>query len=406
MALNAYQPGDLIINSMSIAGRNITSGFISGSVYESIYTPCVVAQFNVRDNDDALFSGLNLSGGEPFNIVFQAPGGEKASYKFLVNKVENLAPSPQYKSRTFTLICASEEAFYAAGGQDTNGYIQKSYTKKLISYDVKDVLTSYLKSTKKLNIEETRGVQDIIANNEKPWDFIDRLKRMAVSSQNQSSSFVFFENQSGFNFITIESMFKGSPVKSFIQDGTVGTDITKLTDNNIFGYELPFMINTTDRIDRGTIKSRVSTFNFETMEYLSSMINFPDSKDKSGGSSSWNKAGFAEKFGKYPGRNSTMPYDNRRPITNLPESTPNQIAYAGNLNQSLIKLRVFGDAKLKAGDLIDAKIVQQNSLTSNPRQDSDISGNMVVASIRHMINPEGERPRYSCVMECLKGTPR
>lgn len=391
---------------MTIAGRVITTGFISGSIYESIFTPCVVGEFNVRDTDDALFAGLNLSGGEPFTITFQAPGGQQASYKFLVNKVQNLAPSAQYKSRTMTLICASEEAFYAAGGMDVHGYIHKSYYKKLISANVQDVLKSYLKTSKKITIEETRGIQDIIASNEKAWDFINKLKRMAVSAKNQSSSYVFFENQSGFNFVTIESMFKGSPVKSFVQDSTVGTDIMKLTDNNIFAYELPHMINAVDRIDRGTLKSRYSTFNFETNEYISKSIDFPDKGDKSGGSSTWNKDSFASKFGKYPGRNSTMPYDNRRPITNIPESTPNQLAYSGNLSQSLIKMRVFGDAKLKAGDLIEAKIAQQNSLTANPREDTDISGNMIIASLRHMINPEGERPRYSCVMECLKGAPK
>lgn len=406
MALNSYQPGDLIIKNMTIAGRVITSGFISGSIYESIFTPCVVAEFNVRDTDDALFAGLNMSGGEPFTITFQAPGGEQASYKLLVNKVQNLAPSSQYKSRTMTLICASEEAFYAAGGMDAHGYIHKSYPKKLISANVQDVLKSYLKTSKRITIEETKGIQDIIASNEKTWDFIDRLKRMAVSAKNQSSSYVFFENQTGFNFVTIESLFKGSPIKSFVQDNTVGTDMMKLTDNNIFGYELPHMINAIDRIDGGMLKSRYSTFNFETNEYVSKSIDFPDKGDTTGGSGSWNKSSFISKFGKYPGRNSTMPYDNRRPITNIPESTPNQLAYAANLGQSLIKMRVFGDAKLKAGDLIDARIARQSSVTSNPQQDTDISGKMVIASLRHMINPEGERPRYSCVMECLKGAPK
>lgn len=405
MALNAYQPGDLIINSMTIAGRVINSGFISGSIYESIFTPCVVAEFNVRDTDDALFAGLNLSGGEPFTVVFQAPGGQQASYKFLVNKVQNLAPSTQYKSRTFTIICASEEVFYAAGGSDKYGYIQKSYSKRPISSNVQDVLKSYLKSSKRINVEETKGIQDIIANNEKPWDFIDRLRRLAVSSKNQSSSYVFYENQQGFNFVTIESLFRNKAVKTFVQDATVGTDITKLTDNNIFAYELPYMINAVDRIDRGTMSSRFNYFNFHTNEYQSKTISFPDSGDKFGGSGSWNKQSFFSKFGKYPGRTSTLPYDNRMPITNIPESTPNQLAYSGNLMQSLIKLRVFGDAKLKAGDLIEAKIARQTSLTANPSQDTDISGNMIVASLRHMINSEGERPRYSCVMECLKGMP-
>jgi hypothetical protein len=404
--LNSYTPGDFIINEMSIAGRAINNGFISGSIYESIFMPCVVAEFNVRDTEDALFSGLNLSGGESFNITLQTPGGKKTPYKFLVNKPENLQPSAGMKSRTMTLICTSEEAFYAAGGVSVNGYLQKSYKSKPISYDVQDVLKSYLKTSKPINIEVTKGNQDIIAQNEKVWAFIDRIRRRAVSSTNQSSSYVFFENQNGFNFVTIESLFSNQVVKTFVQDNSVGTDIAKLTDNNIFGYELPKMFNAVDRIDHGTMKSRFSTFNFETNEYIKKSIDFPDSKDISGGKNSWDNSSFISKFGKYPGRFSMLPYDNRLPITSIPDSTPNQLAYSGNLMQSLIKLRVFGDTKLKAGDLIEANIQNQNSLTGNQKPDSDISGKMIIASIRHLIAPEGERPRYSCVLECLKGRPR
>ena len=86
-------------------------------------------------------------------------------------------------------------------------------------------------------------------------------------------------------------------------------------------------------------------------------------------------------------------------------STPNQLAYSGNLMQSLIKLRVFGDTKLKAGDLIEANIQSQSSFTGNQKSDSDVSGKMIIASIRHLLAPEGESPRYSCVLECLKGRP-
>lgn len=406
MALNSYQPGDLIINDMSIAGKKINNGFLSGSFYESIFMPCMVAELNFRDSDDAIFGGLNLSGGEPLDVTFQAPGGNKITYKFLVNKPQNLEPSSSYKSRTMTLICTSEESFYAAGGVDPNGYVQKSYKSKLISDNVKDVLRSYLKTSKKVNIEDTKGPQDIIAQNEKVWPFIDRIRRRAVSSKNQSSTYVFFENQNGFNFVTIESLFKGSPIKTFVQDNTTGSDISKLTDDNIIGYELSHMFNAMDRIDRGTMSSRFSTFNFQTNEYQKQVVQSPDMSDKSAGSSSWNSKTFTQKFGKYPGRNSYVPYDNRLPITNIPESTPNQLAYSGELMQNTIRLRVFGDTKLKAGDVIDAKIQRQMSTTGNPTQDTDISGTMLIASLRHMINPEGERPRYTCVLECLKGKPK
>lgn len=400
MALNSYQPGDFIINSMTLAGRTVSSGFISCSIYESIFMPCIVAEINVRDSDDALFSALKLSGGEPFDIMFQTPGGNKVSYKFLINKPMNLEPSAQYKSKTMTLLCTSEEAFYASGGVDTYGYMQKSYKGKLISNNIQDVLKSYLKTKKKINIEETKGIQDIIAQNEKVWPFIDRIRNRAVSSKNQSSSYVFFENQTGFNFITIESMFKGTVVKNFVQDSTVGSDSTKLTDNNIFSYELPYNFNAIDRIDGGTMKSRFNSFNFETNEYISKSIDFPAKNDKYGAPNEWNKPSFISKFGKYPGSTSTIPYDNRVPITNIPESTPNRLAYSSMLMQNMLRLRVFGDTKLKAGDMINVNIQQQSALSGNPKKDN-ISGNFIISSLRHMINPEGERPRYSCVLECL-----
>lgn len=406
MALsNSYQPGDFVINSMSIAGKAITSGFISASIYESIFMPCVVAEINVRDSDDALFGNLNLSGGEPFVISFSVPGGQRVTYNMLVNKPEDAEPGISYKSKTIKLICTSQETFYASGGVSVQGYIQKSYQQKLISDIVKDVLTSYLNTTKKINLEPTKGPQNLLAQNEKCWEFIDRIRRRAASSTNQSSSYVFFENQNGFNFVTIESMFKGSPLKNFVVDNTVGADMTKLTDTNIFAYELPHVFNAVDRISRGTISSRTSTFNFETNEYNQNTASKPGASDTSGGKGTWNNNSFNNKFGKYPGRSSVLPYDNRNPITNIPESTPNQLSYSGELMQNLIKLRVFGDPKLYAGGLIYAAIPSQTSTTGSQTGDRDVGGNMVIASLRHMITPEGERPRYSCVLECLKGNP-
>ena len=403
--MDSYVPGDFKVNSFSIKGLKVDHGFISGSVYESIFMPCVVAEFNLRDTDDALFGGLNLSGGEPISFEFQTPGGEKSKYSLLVNRPENLEVSSGVKSRTFKLICTSEEAFYAAGGVDTKGYIQKSYVGKLISANVRDVLLSYLKTTKNIEVEVTKGPQNIIAQNEKVWPFIDRIRRRAVSTFNESASYVFFENKDGFKFVTIEGLFERPVVKKFVHDNTVGADSRKLTDNNIFAYQLPDMFDAMERIDKGTMKSAYSTFNFETNEYIEKSIDFPSKDTTTGGTKDWDSREFINKFGKFPGRSSIIPYDNRLPVTSIAEHTPSQLAYAGHLQQGLIKLRVYGDSKLKAGDLIEAKIPRPQSSTGNSKTDSDVSGKMLIASIRHMFLPEGQKPRYSCVLECIKGRP-
>jgi hypothetical protein len=401
----SFQPGDFLLRELTLAGRPVLGGLISFSIYQSIFTPCMVGEFMFRDSDDALFGAMNMSGGEELTCTMSVPGGESIRYKFLLAKPVLPEPSQMLKSKTVKLICTSEEAFKAMGGVSKYGYIQKSYAGKQISDIVKDVLKSYLGSEKNLDIEETKGSQNILAQNDKVWEFIDKIRRRAVSSSSKSSTYVFFENPNGFKFVTIESLFSGPVVKNLIQDVTNATDILKQSHNNIIGVENPDIFDAMTRIDRGTMKSSYSSFNFQTNEYTSKTVDFPGSASKDGGDGTWDSKEFVAKFGKYPGRTSILPYDNKLPVTNIPETTPVQLAYSGNLMQNTIRLRVFGDTKLKAGDLINAKLIRQRSLSTGPVEDTDVSGDMIIASVKHEVVEAGESPRYTCILECLKGRP-
>jgi hypothetical protein len=73
------------------------------------------------------------------------------------------------------------------------------------------------------------------------------------------------------------------------------------------------------------------------------------------------------------------------------------------LMQNAMNIRVPGDSALKAGVMINCAIPVRDSTTSNKRNDPLLSGNFLITRIHHEIGDPGQRPRYTCNIECIKG---
>jgi len=397
----SVQPGDVQVNSLKITSPrgslDLTKSFVTASVYESLMTPGIMASITVNDTDDQI-GALKMVGDEMVEFDFGPPGGTIASYKFSLNKPETTKPQGAMKSKAYVLQCVSEEALHAKAN-----IIQKSYKGKQISDIVKDIHKNYMKSSKKLEVEDTKGGQDILGQNDKPFAFADMVRRRAVSSDNKSSSYVFFENRDGFQFVTIEKLFKGEVIKEFKMENTVGHSINSVTDTNIIGYEVPKTFSASTRIASGGLGADTATFDYETNSYKVKQVK-PD-KMTTGGKGDWNSDAFKAKFGSSPGQRYIHPYDNRLAQTYVPETTHNQVAFAGKLEQNTIKLRVNGDTALQAGKLIKANIPNFVSTTGNNTGESQIEGNFLITRLRHFIAGAGEKPRYTCILECVKGDP-
>jgi hypothetical protein len=221
---------------------------------------------------------------------------------------------------------------------------------------------------------------------------------------------VFFETREGgnqiFKFCTIEKLFEASPVKEFKQSDTVGNDVRNQTDNNIIAYEVPKQLSSKDRLSIGG-KHRVATFDVRTQKYVYKDVT-PDTKSlKSGGSGSYN----SDEFKKYIesakiSHQSIIPVDGNsgnREKTSIPESTAEQRTYLSMLMQNAMKIRVPGDSKLTVGNMIKANIPVKSSTTENKKNDKMLSGNFLMTRLHHRIGGAGERPRYTCIIELVKG---
>jgi hypothetical protein len=402
---NGYNPGDILVQSLTLSSDrgtlDLSKSFVSASIYESIFTPGIVGDIVVLDTDDQL-GQLEISGDETIEMSFQAPGGELAEYTFALHMLDDVRQTSGQKSKTYTLKIVSEEALHSK----TN-YIQKSYNTQ-ISGIVQDIFQNYMMSEKNIDVEETKGSQKIVIGHHNPYKAVDMIRRRAVSNENNSSAFVFFETRMGgeqtFKFCTIEKLFQGEIVKEFQQSDAINSSIMNKNDNNILAYEVPKQLSTTERISIGG-KTRVSSFDFRTHSYKTKDVDTDETQYKTGGTGSYNSSAFKSKYWnpKIPTQ-AYIPIDtSQRAVTSIKERTPDLQAFISTLLQNAMKIRVYGDANLKAGDMVTALIPNKVSTTDNVDTDPLLSGDFLVSRIHHEIGTAGQRPRYTCVMELLKG---
>jgi len=401
--MTGYNPGDILVAELKIGDFDFKYGFVNFDVYESIFTPGILANITVLDTADYL-GQQKLAGGEPVTIVFKPPGGEMVEYKMVVNKVKKAETAPSQKAKSYIVEAGSEEIFNAK-----DKYVSKVYDNKQFSQMVEDIFKEYLKSSKKLNIEETKGMQKYVAPNQKPYAAIDMIRRRSVSSQNESSTYVFFENSDGFHFTTIEKILRDKKiVRTLVQDNTVGKNFLSSRANNILQLQVPQQMDMAKSTSSGVMKSSYRTFNIFTLDYKEKDVDKPEDGTAKPGKARI-KSSYESKHKDQPGLISVMPVANQKDVglrgkSYIPEQTPKQRAYADALASGVTRMTVIGDTVYKAGVMVTAQITKKMDSTVNPGLDYALTGDMLISALHHKINPPGVRPRYVTVLECLKAS--
>jgi hypothetical protein len=409
--MTGFSPGDITVKKFTISSDrgslDLAKSFVSASIYESIFTPGIIIDIEVLDTDDQI-GQLKISGDEKVDITFSVPGGSTATYKLGISNLgEVKGTTSSLKHKTYKISTVSIEALKAK-----NNYVEKTFSAQ-ISDIIKTIHKDYLQSSKKIEVEETKGKQDIKISHKNPYEAIEIAMKRAVSNENKSSLFVFFETRSGseqiFKFTTIEKLFKGSSVKTFKQSDSINSSMDNKTDDQIFGVETPNQFNAVDRIAIGG-QVKVATFNFRTWEYTTNTLT-KNSKDyKTGGGGDLNTGKFTQEYREAQGqakpRLLLVPVDtSQRAKTSIPTYIADKQNFAATLMQGTVKLRVPGDLKLKAGDVITANLPTRKGTTDNTKNDPSLSGKFLISRIHHDIGKPEEKPRYTCVIELLKGNP-
>lgn len=417
---DSYQSGDFTIERMSItssrADIDISSIFLSASIYESIFTPGTVCDIEVLDTED-LLGTVKLLGDETVNFTYSIPGTVIGDFRFALYELGEVEMTGAQKGKKYKLKCVSEEAMYAKTNYVQKAYGQSDNEGELCSDIIKDIHISYLRSQKPIIVEQTKTPQKIVVPHMSPFRAIEMIRKRSVSADNKSPLYVYFENrqneQQAYNFVTIEKLFSQSIVKSFEQSA-LNIDYAAREDNNILSFKIPTQFKSIENIQYGGPR-KITTFNFTTWQFESHTF-IPKSNPQNqyeynindynfGGNTSNITSDFQNKYfdSKIPPQ-SIIPVDiSQRPVTNIPEHTGDLQVYLAALMQNAMKIRVPGDTLLTAGQMIECTIPNKKGFTGESEEDPLMTGNFLISRIHHKIGEFGERPRYTCVIECIKG---
>ena len=253
---------------------DISEGDIAFTYFENIFSPYLTARVIVANTSGAIegddgnlqsiYNGLPLRGGE--RVLIKIAGNSKTNegldfsqspdQYFYVASVTNVLLNEGTES--FTLNLVSREAIT----NETTRVGKKFPTSQKISGSVEDILKNYLKVDKIGDIEETQNTYGFIGNMKKPFTIITWLASKSVSGsakpgEDSSAGYVFFETQSGFNFVSIDKIMESKPYKvDFVfSPGIISTDDPN-RDFKILTYATNRNQDLIGKLERGAYSSQ------------------------------------------------------------------------------------------------------------------------------------------------------
>jgi hypothetical protein len=295
---------------------------------------------------------------------------------------------------------------------DLNKSISKSFSGKVSDIATKFLIdkTIGLQSTKNNIVEQTSNETKYVSNF---WSPVKNLVYLTEQALNKSGSptYVFFENRDGYNFVSLESLYK-KPVKhSFIKDnytrdtrGTTGSvrnvqeDYKRITD-----LKIPVGIDYIDRIQSGVYASRMYSYdlatkkveskNFsavETFNQRTHLNEFPAYSKKvisRYGAKLFNELKYYNNFSNFGDATTTKSIQERISLMKQSESTK-------------IEITVPGRCDYTVGQKVDITLYKAEPTSKNDKKtlDNMFSGNYIISAINHMIT----REMHECSMELIK----
>jgi hypothetical protein len=295
---------------------------------------------------------------------------------------------------------------------DLNKSISKTFTGKVS--DIANTLltdkTNGIQSTKKNMVEETSNATKYTSNFWSPIKNLLYLTEQA-SNKNYSPSYIFFENRDGYNFVSLDFLYKQPIVADFKYDNYVRDDrpmagsVKNLEEDykRIIGIKIPTGIDYIDRITSGVYGSRmythdiaskkISSNNFDMLKNAKKqnrLNEFPPASKKviyRYSSTVMFKPKYYNNFSNFGDVTNTGIVQERMSLLKQAESTKIQIVVPGRCDYTV-------------GRKVNVKLNKIEPLSKNDKNTTDnmFSGNYIISAINHFITKE----KHECTLELIK----
>lgn len=406
--------GDVNIDSVMITTpkgvyQNVTGQTLAINIYEDIFSPFITGSLILKESFD--FSNMfPLLGEEVLDLVIttpQIPNG-KITGRFHIYKMSNKTQVGD-KTTMYELNFISIESLI-----DMNKKVSKVYSGKisdLIKQFIVDQVDG-MESTKQYVIENTRNSIKYISNF---WNPIKNLTFLADNaiSETQSPSFLFFENRDGFNFRSLENLYKGNVVQKFVRDRytrdnfDLGGNALNITEDfkRIVDYDIVDSYDYIDRLRSGMLSSKLMSYDSTKKTYTVKNYSAPS---RFGSQIHLNPhplfsaapvSRAVSKFFLYPRAFETF--------TSFGDTTNARIiqertSFLKMAEAQKLNITVPGRCDYTVGQVVEVFLTKNQPIKKSETQDDItdkiLSGKYLISAINHSIKHSG----HDCMLELVK----
>ena len=406
------------VNITSLANKtvfNIKNQVITIQVYEDMFSPFITGSLIVKDSLDLInnlpFSGMEYLEMEIFTPTLDVELKDQGiiSGKFYIYKITEREYIAE-KNLVYQLHFISSEAV-----QDLSNYSSRAYEGKVSDIVAKLIKqTPGLESEKALVIEPTKNNTKFVSNYWSPIKCINYLLQQAVTT-NGSSTYNFFENRAGFNFVSLDYLNDLKPYQEFVY-GTTKDDVEKGGGSHrnitrdfkkVLELTVPTGFDYIDRIRSGTYASRMIVHDMTTKRYKT--INY-DYLKKFGEEKETRLNKFAITTNQVLAKvNATIMVDE---VANQVFSgygdvstykvQQDRVSRLKQAEANKVTIRVKGRTDYTVGMKINLTVYTPKPTRETDTPDDTIdkmhSGNYLISAINHVIDKEN----HECFMEIIK----
>jgi hypothetical protein len=434
------ETGDVQIISLDLVklDKSATFPFMAQvaalSFWEHINSAVIYGEVKVTDGLNVL-KDFPIVGAEYIDLQFQTPGVSQVyKVKLYVYSVTDIRINAQNNNQTYTLKCCSQEFI-----KDSSMIVSKGYT-TTIDAMIGDLLTNYLATTKSYISIPTKGIQHIIIPSLTPLQAIKMLKSRAASVTRLSSSYKFFENRDGFQFVTLEDLIANgltSQIKTYHKYVALRSEYQNpLGHWAIMDWLCNQQFNIVDGLKTGAYNGQLWTFDMDNKmttkttfdgsqysQFISPDSNNPNNvlvigqagtpvpKATSGEVRSIPKITYqiygqtvATNFGHIT--DSAPQGSQNKNESFIPDFLPKRLGFTAPFLTSSYDLYINGDTSLTTGDLINVTILDPDKLTDHKLgiEDTLTNGAYLVIGMRHNILVSIKGSKYTAIITVSKGT--
>jgi hypothetical protein len=399
--------GKVRVISQSGFYQDIANQIVGIQIFEDLLSPFITGTLVIKDSLD-LINLFPFVGEEYVELDIKTPTLKTGniSGKFYIYKMTD-REMLRDKQVVYQLHFTSQDALI-----DLNKSISRTFTGK-ISDIAKTLLTDKtngIQSIKKNMVEETSNATKYTSNF---WSPIKNLLYLTehASNKNYSPSYIFFENRDGYNFVSLDFLYKQPIIADFKYDNYVrddrplGGSVKNLEEDykRIIGIKIPTGIDYIDRITSGVYGSRmythdiaskkISSNNFDMLKNAKKqnrLNEFPPASKKviyRYSSTVMFKPKYYNNFSNFGDVTNTGIVQERMSLLKQAESTKIQIVVPGRCDYTV-------------GRKVYVKLNKIEPLSKNDKNTTDnmFSGNYIISAINHFITKE----KHECTLELIK----